>query len=137
MIKFPEKEIETFIQSLDFSKIEGQLIPVITQDYLTNQVLILAFANDKAVRKSLETGQVHYYSRSRNEIWKKGETSGHVQIIKKIFTDCDMDSILYLVEQIGAACHKGYYTCFYNQYDRGEFKTQEKKIFNPEEVYKS
>jgi phosphoribosyl-AMP cyclohydrolase len=136
MIKYSSEEIDEFIKLLDFSKIKGGLIPIITQDYRTNEVLMLAFANEDAIRKSLETGFSHYYSRSRKTLWKKGETSGHVQEIQNVITDCDNDSILFKVKQIGAACHKGYDTCFYNEFKDGELKIIGKKVFNPDEVYK-
>lgn len=136
MIKYSSEEIDEFIKLLDFSKIKGGLIPIITQDYRTNEVLMLAFANEDAIRKSLETSFSHYYSRSRKTLWKKGETSGHVQEIQNVITDCDNDSILFKVKQIGAACHKGYDTCFYNEFKDGELKIIGKKVFNPDEVYK-
>lgn len=136
MKKFSKDEIDIFINLLDFSKIEGDLVPVIAQDYKTNEVLMLAFANEDAVRKSLETGYAHYYSRSRKELWKKGETSGHVQEIERLIIDCDNDSLLIKIKQIGAACHKGFDTCFYNEFENGELKTIGKKVFNPDEVYK-
>lgn len=135
MIKFSSEEIEKFIKILDFSKIEGNLVPVIAQDYKTNDILMLAFANENAVRKSLETGYAHYYSRSRKTKWKKGETSGHIQEIQRVITDCDNDSLLIKIKQIGAACHKGFDTCFYNEFKDGELKIIGKKIFNPDEVY--
>lgn len=136
MKKFSKEYIDKLINILDFSKIEGDLVPVITQDSQTNEILMLAFANEEAVRRSLETGYAHYYSRSRSELWKKGETSGHVQEIQHIITDCDSDSLLFKVKQIGAACHKGFDTCFYNEFENGKIKIIGKKVFNPEEVYK-
>jgi phosphoribosyl-AMP cyclohydrolase len=136
MKKFTQNQIDKFIKLLDFSKIEGALIPVVVQDYKTNRILMLAFANKEAVIKSLETGYSHFYSRSRNKLWKKGETSGHFQEIEQVIMDCDNDSLLLKVKQTGAPCHKGYDTCFYNEYINGEIKIIGKKIFNPEEVYK-
>lgn len=136
MKKFSKKNIDKLINLLDFSKIEGGLVPVITQDIQTNEILMLAFANKEAVRRSMETGYAHYYSRSRRELWKKGETSGHVQEIQQIITDCDSDSLLFKVKQTGAACHKGFDTCFYNEFVDGKIKIIGKKVFNPEEVYK-
>ena len=135
MMKFSEASIEKFLKSLDFSKIEGNLIPVITQDYKSNKVLMMAFANQEAVIKSLQTGYVHYFSRTRKNLWKKGEQSGHVQEIRKIIVDCDYDSILYKVKQLGGACHKGYFSCFYNEFIDGKFIIISKKIFQPEVVY--
>ncbi|MFX1312973.1 MAG: phosphoribosyl-AMP cyclohydrolase [Promethearchaeota archaeon] len=136
MKKFSIEEIEIILNQLDFSKIEGNLIPVIAQDYKTNQVLMLAYASKEAIQKSLETGYAHYYSRSRKKLWKKGETSGHFQEIKELIIDCDNDSILIKIRQIGAACHKGYYSCFHKQLKNRKFKIIGKKIFNPFEVYK-
>jgi phosphoribosyl-AMP cyclohydrolase len=135
MIKFSITEVEEIINQLDFSKIEGKLIPVIAQDYLTNEVLMLAFADQSAIQKSLETGHAHYYSRSRQKEWKKGEISGNIQEINAFITDCDNDSVLIKVKQIEAACHKGYYSCFYKILDDGKFKVKSKRIFDPNKVY--
>ena len=136
MKKFSKKEIDKFIELLDFSKVEGGLVPVIAQDYQTKDILMLAFANEEAVRVSLETGIACYYSRSRNKLWKKGEESGHVQEIQHVFVDCYADTLLLKVEQKIAACHTGHYSCFYREYDEGSFKTRGERVFNPEEVYK-
>jgi phosphoribosyl-AMP cyclohydrolase len=136
MIKLSKQEISVLINLLDFSKIEGKLIPVIAQDYKSNEVLMLAFANKVAIEKSLETGHAHYFSRSRQKEWKKGETSGHIQEIKAFITDCDNDSVLIKVQQIEAACHKGYYSCFHQILDNGKFKVKSKRIFDPDKVYK-
>lgn len=89
------------------------LIPVVTQDVTSSQVLMLAYANEEAVAKTLSTREAHYYSRSRGELWHKGATSGHVQKIVEVRFDCDEDALLYRVEQTGAACHTGEYSCFY------------------------
>ncbi len=89
------------------------LIPVITQDYKTNEVLMLAYMNKEAYEKTIETKKVHYWSRSRSKLWLKGETSGHFQHVKSISVDCDNDTLLIKVEQIDAACHTGHYSCFY------------------------
>lgn len=97
---------------LDFAK-QGGLIPVIVTDYQTDQVLMLAYMNEESYRLTLETKQMHYWSRSRNELWHKGATSGHYQEVKSIKTDCDYDTLLIAVEQIGAACHTGEYSCFF------------------------
>ncbi|MBA7526552.1 Phosphoribosyl-AMP cyclohydrolase [subsurface metagenome] len=135
MKKFSKEEIRVLINLLDFSKIKGELVPVITQDSETNEVLMLAFANKVAIEKSLETGYMHYYSRSRQKVWKKGETSGHFQEIEKLITDCDNDSLLMMVKQIGGACHEGYYSCFYRNFKNGKFNEIRKRIFNPKDVY--
>ena len=99
---------------------EKGLIPVIAQDYENKQVLMLAYANQEAVEKTLAEGTVYYYSRSRQELWHKGDTSGHFQLVKEIYYDCDMDALLILVDQIGAACHTGKRTCFYRNKDGKE-----------------
>lgn len=107
------KKINTakFSQDLDFEK-GGGLVPVIVQDERSKDVLMLAYANKEALELSLKTGIAHYWSRSRASIWKKGETSGNIQKIKKIDKDCDSDTLLYVVEQVGVACHKGTWSCF-------------------------
>ena len=97
----------------DFKKME--LIPAIIQDYQTNEVLMLAYVNEEAYKKMLETNQTYFYSRSRNELWHKGQTSGHFQNIKGMYLDCDSDTLLIYVEQIGVACHTGAYSCFFNE----------------------
>ncbi|MEN6321570.1 MAG: phosphoribosyl-AMP cyclohydrolase [Syntrophaceae bacterium] len=121
---------------IDFKKGEG-LIPVIVQDDETGDVLMLAYMNREAWLKTIETGKTTYWSRSRNELWIKGETSGHVQIVKEIFVDCDNDTILLKVEQIGgAACHTGYRSCFYRKLVDGKAEIVGKIVFKPEDVYK-
>jgi phosphoribosyl-AMP cyclohydrolase len=105
---------EELLAKLDFAKGNG-LIPVITQDAKTKAVLMQAFANKEAVELTLKTKKATYWSRSRNEIWVKGETSGNTQKIVSVSTDCDYDSLLYIVEQTGPACHTGEYSCFYNK----------------------
>jgi phosphoribosyl-AMP cyclohydrolase len=111
--------------------IEG-LVPVIVQDSKSREVLMMAYANDEAVRLTKETGYAHYYSRSRKKLWKKGEESGHFQKVVRILADCDEDCLLYLVEQQGAACHTGFESCFYRTLD-GDIVG--KKVFDPEKVY--
>lgn len=100
--------------SLDFDKQDG-LVPVIVTDHQTKQVLMLAYMNQEAYQLTLETKQMHYWSRSRQEIWHKGATSGHYQYVKQLSTDCDCDTLLASVEQVGAACHTGAYSCFFNE----------------------
>ena len=99
---------------------ENGLVPAITQDYENKEVLMLAYMNEEALKKTIETGKVHYYSRSRKEQWLKGETSGHYQIVKAISYDCDGDTLLIQVEQVGAACHTGHRSCFYRNTELGE-----------------
>ena len=122
---------------LDFSKGNG-LIPTIAQDYHSGKVLMLAYSNKASWEKTLETGEAQYWSRSRQELWHKGGTSGHVQKIREIYTDCDNDTVLYKVEQVGgAACHLGYETCFHKKVDRdGNVTVTAEKLFDPQKVYK-
>ena len=124
------------MDELDFSKGNG-LLPAIVQDYKSGKVLMLAYINRASWEKTLETGDAHYWSRSRQELWHKGGTSGHVQKIIEIYSDCDNDTVLYRVEQVGgAACHTGYETCFHKKVDReGEFTVIGEKVFDPEKVY--
>jgi phosphoribosyl-AMP cyclohydrolase len=102
------------LEKLDFKKGNG-LLPVVVQDVNTKEVLMLAYANKEAVEKTLTTGKGTYWSRSRNELWVKGETSGHTQKVISVIADCDFDSLLYVVEQTGAVCHTGAATCFHNK----------------------
>lgn len=121
---------------LNFDKTKDGLLPAIVQDYQTNEVLMLAYINKQAWEKTLETGKAHYWSRSRNQLWLKGETSGHVQNIQVILVDCDGDTIIYKVEQLGgAACHTGHRSCFYRQLDGDDLVTKEEKVFDPNVVY--
>lgn len=135
MKKIKQDDIKKLINNLDFTKISGNLIPIITQDISSDKILMLGFATAEAVKKSLETGYVHYYSRSRNVLWKKGETSGNLQEIKEIFIDCDNDSILYKVKQVGGACHEGYYSCFHKKFEDGSLVICEKRLFDPQKIY--
>lgn len=123
---------------LDFSKGRG-LIPTVVQDHHTGKVLMVAYVNQEALARTLATGEAHYWSRSRNTLWHKGESSGHVQRIKEVRVDCDGDTLLFKVEQVGgAACHAGYETCFYRRMDPGgDLHVVEEKIFDPEKVYGS
>jgi len=122
--------------SLNFTKSKDGLLPAIVQDYQTNEVLMLAYINEQAWEKTLETGKAHYWSRSRNKLWLKGETSGHVQNIHQILVDCDDDTVVYKVEQLGgAACHTGHRSCFYRQLNGDDLVTTEEKVFDPAVVY--
>jgi phosphoribosyl-AMP cyclohydrolase len=122
---------------LDFSKSKG-LLPAVVQDYASGKVLMLAYINSESWEKTLKTGEAHYWSRSRKEIWHKGGTSGYIQKIKEIYVDCDNDTVLFRVEQVGgAACHTGFESCFHKRIDQhGNATTEGKKIFDPEKVYK-
>lgn len=108
------------------------LVPVVTQDYRTKEVLMVAYMNEEAFDKTLETGKVTYFSRSRNKLWLKGETSGHYQLVKSIKLDCDGDTILIEAEQMGSACHTGNKTCFYRTMTDGNWSEAEIKVSNEE-----
>ena len=121
----------------DFSK--SELLPVIAQDAASGDVLMLAYMNETAYRETLQTGRVCYYSRSRQKLWRKGEESGNVQEVKAIFYDCDADTLLVKVNQIGgAACHEGFKSCFFRQIDpaTGAVTTIGERVFDPKAVYK-
>jgi phosphoribosyl-AMP cyclohydrolase len=119
-----------------FDKLGG-LLPAIVQDAGSGEVLMLAFMNAEAWDLTLKTGEAHYFSRSRQTIWHKGATSGHVQRIKEIFLDCDADTVLLKVEQVGgAACHEGYASCFYRRREGDGWQVAGAPVFDPKEVYK-
>ena len=121
---------------LNFNKSDG-LIPAIVQDAETKDVLMLAYMNRESWEASLKSGKATFWSRSRQKLWLKGESSGHVQIIKNIFIDCDDDTILLQVEQLGgAACHTGHRSCFYRKLEGGELIVVGEKVFDPKDVYK-
>ena len=123
------------MQKLNFDKMGG-MVPVIAQDFTSKEVLMLAFMNQEAWEKTLEIGKACYFSRSRNKFWMKGEQSGNFQLVKEVFIDCDEDTVLLMVEQVGkAACHTGYKSCFYRKLN-GDLKIIGEKIFDPEKVYK-
>ncbi len=115
----------------------GGLIPAIVQDAETKDVLMLAYMNKDSWEATLQSGKATFWSRSRQKLWLKGESSGNVQMIKNIFIDCDDDTILLQVDQLGgAACHTGYRSCFYRKLAGGDFEIVGEKVFNPEDVYK-
>lgn len=120
----------------DFSKQNG-LLPAIVQDFASGRVLMLAYMNELAWEKTVETGKAHFWSRSRRKLWLKGEESGNMQMVREVFLDCDRDTILLKVEQLGgAACHTGYQSCFYRRYRDGQLEITEERVFDPEQVYK-
>jgi len=124
------------VVEIDFGKGDG-LVPVIVQDDETGEVLMLAYMSREAWLKTLETGKATYWSRSRNELWVKGETSGHVQLVKEILVDCDSDTLLLKVHQVGgAACHTGYKSCFYRRVINEKTEIIGEPVFKPEDVYK-
>ena len=123
------------------------LVIAIAQDYQTNEVLMVAFMNKKAVEQTLKTKKAHYYSTSRQKQWLKGESSGNVQTVKEMYIDCDADAIIMKVNQIGAACHEGYRSCFFRQLDINkenididnltdeDVKVISERLFDPKEMY--
>jgi len=119
----------------DFAK-GGGLIPAIAQDAATGEILMMAYMNEEALKMTLTAGEVHYWSRSRQELWHKGATSGHVQKVKEVRLDCDGDVILVKVEQVGgAACHTGYRSCFHYRWSGRAFELEGEPVFDPKEVY--
>ena len=123
------------LDELKFDK--AGLIPAIVQDNENNEVLMMAFMNRQALQKTLESGRVCFWSRSRQEYWIKGETSGHTQTVKSVAFDCDGDALLIKVEQKGGACHIGYRSCFFREVssDGNSSHIVGEKVFNPDEVY--
>jgi phosphoribosyl-AMP cyclohydrolase len=121
---------------LDFQKCGG-LVPAIVQDFETGEILMLAFMNEEAWGETLKTGMATYWSRTRQELWVKGKTSGNVQWVKEIRIDCDDDTVLLKVDQVGgAACHTGYRSCFFKKVEGDGIRESGEKIFDPKEVYK-
>jgi phosphoribosyl-AMP cyclohydrolase len=121
---------------VDFAK-SGGLVPAIAQDAATGEVLMLAYMNQESFEETLRTGRACYFSRSRNKLWRKGEESGNVQDIIEIRIDCDRDTILLKVNQIGgAACHTGNRSCFYRKIENGTLIEDGIRVFDPKEVYK-
>lgn len=119
----------------DFAK-GGGLLPVIAQEARTGEVLMMAYMNAESYAETLATGRAVYFSRSRNQLWRKGEQSGHVQRVVQVFLDCDADTILLKVEQVGgAACHAGFSSCFYREVTPEGLKVVGRRVFDPEKVY--
>ncbi len=120
---------------LDFTKLGG-LLPAVIQDYGTGRVLMVGFMNEEAFRNTVETGFATFYSRSRNKLWMKGESSGHRLVVKEISTDCDSDSVLVRVEALGpGVCHEGYESCFFRRLEDGQWVESEQRVFDPNAVY--
>ncbi|GAA0214011.1 phosphoribosyl-AMP cyclohydrolase [Halobaculum roseum] len=116
--------------AVDFG--DDGLVPAVAQDADSGEVLMLAYVNEEALDRTRETGRAHYYSRSREELWEKGATSGHTQAVREVRVDCDADALLYLVEQTGGACHTGHRSCFHRTVD-GEHVGE--RVFDPDAVY--
>ena len=115
---------------------EHGLVPAIIQDAANGRVLMMAWMNAQSLDRTIATGKTHFWSRSRSKLWMKGESSGHVQEVKSISIDCDADVLLISVEQKGVACHEGYKSCFFRSYENGDIVENEKRIVDPEKVYK-
>ena len=124
-----------FIEKLKFN--DDGLIPAIVQEASSGRVVMMAWMNEASLKSTIETDKTHFWSRSRQKYWMKGESSGHTQEVKDIAFDCDGDTLLIQVEQHGAACHEGYKSCFFRSIDEeGDFDVTEERLVNPEEVYK-
>ena len=119
----------------DFSKNDG-LLPAIAQDAQTGEVLMMAWMNAESFAETVRTGRAVYYSRSRGKLWRKGEESGHVQTVKGIYIDCDADTILLKVDQLGAACHEGYRSCFFREVTPAGVQVVSERLVEPEKVYR-
>ena len=112
------------------------LVTVVVQDYKSDKILMVAWANEAAIIKSIENGRACFWSRSRRALWLKGESSGHYQLIKDIYLDCDGDSLVFKVEQVGGiACHTGRNTCFFKRLDKGQWANNEAVLKNEEDIY--
>jgi phosphoribosyl-AMP cyclohydrolase len=122
-------------QLIDFDKLGG-VVPVIAQDDTTGEVLMMAYMNREAFVETLRTGRVCYFSRSRNRLWRKGEESGNVQEVRGVYVDCDADTVLIKVHQIGGgACHEGYPSCFFRRLEGDALEIVAQRVFDPNEVY--
>ncbi len=122
---------------LDFDKFGG-LVPAVIQDHQSGRVLMVGFMNDEAFRKTVETGFATFYSRTRNKLWMKGESSGHRLVVKEIRTDCDQDTVLVSVEALGpGVCHEGYQSCFFRRLAGDEWVVTDKRAYDPDQVYGS
>ena len=115
---------------------EKGLIPAIIQDVKSKKVLTLCYMNNEALEKTMKEGKIYVFRRSKGKLMLKGETSGHIQVVKELYIDCEGNSLLFLIEQKVAACHAGYFTCYYRRLNKqGQLEIVEKQIFNPEKVY--
>lgn len=124
-----------FKMNLDFSKLDG-LLPAVIQDCQTGRVLMVGFMNEESFRKTVETGFATFYSRSRNKLWMKGESSGHRLVVREISTDCDQDCVLVKVEALGpGVCHEGYQSCFFRTLKDGQWVTTDERTYDPGNVY--
>lgn len=124
------------ISALELKYDSNGLIPAIIQDAETHEVLMMAYMNAQSLQATIETGKTHFWSRSRQKYWMKGESSGHTQLVREVYIDCDQDTLLIKVTQTAGACHEGYHSCFFRKRDvRGEWQVVGKKVFDPDKVY--
>ena len=127
-------KLEQTISELKYS--DDGLIPAVCVDQESGKVVMVAYMNRDSLRDTIRTGKTHFWSRSRGKYWMKGETSGHTQEVMAVYTDCDMDTLVIEVKQNGAACHEGYFSCFYRRLnEEGAWEVVSDKLFNPDEVY--
>ncbi|MDI6819908.1 MAG: phosphoribosyl-AMP cyclohydrolase [Candidatus Hodarchaeaceae archaeon] len=131
-MKFSLRQAQSVVKKLSF---RDGLVTAVARDFRSKDVLMVAHMNEEAVIRTLTTGLMHYWSRSRGRLWLKGEVSRHYQHVRDVWVDCNGDALVFDVEQVGAACHKGYYSCFYRKVERGELVQVLKRKFKPEEVY--
>jgi len=131
-LKLTLAQAQAVVKGLRF---RGGLVTAVARDFKTKEVLMAAMQNKRAVLKTLTTGLMYYWSRSRRKLWLKGEQSEHYQKVRKVRVDCDGDVLLFDVEQVGVACHEGYRSCFYREVKRGKVVTVLKRKFRPEDIY--
>jgi phosphoribosyl-AMP cyclohydrolase len=140
-LRDPPRRFDMIMMQLNLKYDDRGLIPAIVQESAEagGRVLMMAWMNEDSLRHSVESGYMHYWSRSRKKLWKKGESSGHSQKILRWFVDCDRDTLLFEVEQHGGACHTGFASCFYTELDKegNDLPPQEEPLFNPDSVYKA
>jgi phosphoribosyl-AMP cyclohydrolase len=132
-MKISKPQAQKFMRSLNFKQ---GLVTAVVREFKNGDVLMVAYMNEEAVLKTLTTGMMYYWSRSRRKLWLKGERSKHFQRVRNVFVDCDGDALLFEVEQTGGACHEGYRSCFYRKLKGSKSVPVIKKMFNPKEVYK-
>jgi len=132
-LKLSSEQAKAIVRSLKF---RNGLVTAVARGFKTKDILMVAHMNRRAVLKTLTTGLMHYWSRSRRKLWLKGEQSRHYQRVRDVFVDCDGDALVFDVEQIGGACHEGYWSCFYRKVKKGKLIPVLKKVFNPKKTYR-
>jgi len=132
-LKLSSEQAKAIVRSLKF---RNGLVTAVARGFKTKDILMVAHMNRRAVLRTLTTGLMHYWSRSRRKLWLKGEQSRHYQRVRDVFVDCDGDALVFDVEQIGGACHEGYWSCFYRKVKKGKLIPVLKKVFNPKKTYR-